>query len=175
MTTNQKVRGSIPLGRTTYTMTNLRTLRAPDFYMQKALTQAAHAAVRREVPIGAVIVYQNRIIGRGYNLVETKQDAMQHAELIALRQASRHLKSWRLLDCDLYVTLEPCAMCAGAITWSRIKKVFYGADDPKAGAYRSALQVLGHKKLNHQPQVITGILADASSKLLKDFFKRLRK
>ena len=143
-------------------------------FMKQALREAQKAVDIGEVPVGAVIVCQGKIISRGYNKVEVKQDATMHAELIAIRKAAAKLGTWRLEQCQLYVTLEPCAMCAGAITWSRIETVLYGADDPKAGAYRSAVKVLGNKKLNHRPEVKRGLLADKSSALLKAFFKELR-
>ncbi len=146
-----------------------------EYYMSLALREARKAFRAGEVPVGAIVVKADQIIGRGYNRVEQKQEAMQHAELIAMRQAARRLKSWRLEECQLYVTLEPCAMCAGAIIWSRVEKVIFGAKDPKAGACGSVLRILGHKKLNHQPKVSKGVAAAESSQLLKTFFKALRK
>ncbi len=142
--------------------------------MQAALRLAQKAARLGEVPVGAVIVQQGKLIGAGYNLVEQRQQVLEHAELRAIRQAAGKAGSWRLEDCDLYVTLEPCAMCAGAMTWSRLRRVVIGALDPKAGAYQSVVPVLGHPKLNHRPQVVTGVLAEESAVLLKDFFKGLR-
>ncbi len=144
-------------------------------FMQAALKLAQKAASLGEVPVGAVIVQQGKIIATGYNLVEQRQQVLDHAELRAIRQATKKTGSWRLEDCDLYVTLEPCAMCAGAITWSRFKRVVIGALDPKAGAYQSVVPVLGHLRLNHRPQVISGVMAEESSVLLKEFFKGLRK
>lgn len=149
--------------------------RPDEYFVRAALREAEKALVSGEVPVGAVVVHKGRIIGRGHNRVESRQDATQHAELIAIRQAARRLGGWRLEDCTLYVTLEPCAMCAGAITWSRVARVVYAAADPKAGACGSVLSVLGHKRLNHRPRVTAGVLAIESSRLLKDFFRGLRK
>ncbi len=142
--------------------------------MRIALRLAHKAAVCGEVPVGAVVVKDGRIIGQGHNRVETRQDALQHAELIAIRQASRRLKHWRLEGCELYVTLEPCAMCAGAIVWSRIQRVIFAAEDPKAGACGSLLTVAGHPKLNHRPEILSGVLAETSRQELQAFFKQLR-
>lgn len=140
--------------------------------MKQALRQARRAFA--EVPVGAVIVKNGKIIARGWNERETKQDPSAHAELTAIRRAARALHSWRLLDCTLYVTLEPCAMCAGAIVLARIPRVVYAAADPKAGACGSVLNILAEKKLNHRPEVIGGVLADEAAKLLKDFFRFAR-
>jgi tRNA(adenine34) deaminase len=153
----------------------MKQTKSDEYYMKIALQQANKAFRIGEVPVGALVVLDDKIIGRGYNRVETKQDALQHAELIAIRQTARKLQSWRLERCQLFVTLEPCAMCAGAITWSRIARVVYGATDPKAGACGSALRVLGHKRLNHRPKIKAGVEAEASSDLLKEFFRELRK
>jgi tRNA(adenine34) deaminase len=143
--------------------------------MQQALREASQALQAGEVPVGAVVVHQGKIIGRGYNRVESRRDATQHAELIAIRQAARRRGGWRLEGCHLFVTLEPCAMCAGAITWSRVARVVYAAADPKAGACGSVLQVLGNPRLNHRPRIEAGLLALESSKLLQGFFRRLRR
>ncbi len=144
-------------------------------YMRLALREAERAAREGEIPVGAVVVHKGRIVGRGHNRVEQRHDATQHAELIALRQAARRLGSWRLEDCHLFVTLEPCAMCAGAITWSRVERVVYAAADPKAGACGSVLSVLGNPRLNHRPLIKGGPLARESGELLKAFFMTLRK
>ncbi|MCD4812763.1 tRNA adenosine(34) deaminase TadA [bacterium] len=149
-------------------------MKQDEAYMALALREARKAFKQDEVPVGAVIVHQGKIIGRGYNRVEQKQDVSYHAEMIALRQAARRLKSWRLEQCRLFVTLEPCAMCAGAIVWSRIEQVVYAASDSKAGACGSVVRVLGNKKLNHSPKVVSGILASEAALLLKRFFKNLR-
>ncbi len=143
-------------------------------YMSLALRQARKAYQAGEVPIGAVVVYQGKVIGRGHNQVEARQDVTQHAEMIALRQAARHLKSWRLQACRLYVTLEPCAMCAGAMVWFRVEEIIYGAADPKAGACGSVLKVAGHKQLNHCPKIRAGIREKACQDLLREFFKQVR-
>ncbi len=143
-------------------------------YMALALREAKRAAREGEIPVGAVVVEKGRVLGRGHNRVEQKQDATLHAELIALRQAARKKRNWRLAGCDLYVTLEPCAMCAGAIVWSRLERVIYATKDPKAGACGSVLTVAGNPKLNHRPRTQTGPGGEESSKLLKEFFRTLR-
>lgn len=142
--------------------------------MEKALRYARRAFALGEVPVGAVIVKDNKVISWGYNTREAKQNPTHHAELIAINRAAKKLKSWRLLDCTLYVTLEPCTMCAGAIVLARLPRVVYAAADPKAGACESVAQVLSHSKLNHHPQVVTGVLAEVSAQLLKDFFQSIR-
>ena len=142
--------------------------------MREALKQARKALRNNDVPVGAVIVKNGRIIARGWNEREQKQDPCCHAELTAIRRAARGLNSWRLLDCTLYVTLEPCAMCAGAIVLARIPHIVYAAADPKAGACGSALNILAEKKLNHRPAVVGGLLADEAGQMLKDFFKAAR-
>ena len=143
-------------------------------FMQAALRLACKAAAGGEVPVGAVVVKDGKVIGRGCNRVEAKQDASQHAEMLALRQAARRLQSWRLADCDLYVTLEPCAMCAGAAVWSRIRRIVFAAADAKAGACGSVLTVAGHPRLNHCPELVSGVLASESRELLQAFFRKLR-
>ncbi len=143
-------------------------------FMRAALREAEKAFRAAEVPVGAVVVREGRILGRGHNRTEQRQDATQHAELLALRQAARRLGTWRLLDCDVYVTLEPCAMCAGAMVWSRVRRIVYGAPDPKAGACGSVLRVAGNPKLNHIPLVSKGVLQDPSARLLRDFFRARR-
>lgn len=142
--------------------------------MEQALCQARRAFALGEVPVGAVIVKDGKVIARGRNIRETKQDPSGHAELIAIRRAARALNSWRLLDCTLYVTLEPCAMCAGAIVLARIPRVVYAAPDPKAGACGSVLNILAEKKLNHQPEVTADVCAEEASGLLKNFFRSAR-
>jgi tRNA(adenine34) deaminase len=143
--------------------------------MQEALREAGKAAQKGEVPVGAVVVKDGKIIGRGHNLTETKQSALTHAELSAMGKASKKLKSWRLNDCDLYVTLEPCTMCGGAIVLSRVRNLFYGAFDPKAGAVESTARVLENPKLNHRVKVTSGILKEECSRVLTDFFKEVRR
>ncbi|TDP24116.1 tRNA(adenine34) deaminase [Halanaerobium congolense] len=143
-------------------------------YMQMALAEARKAYQRAEVPIGAVVVCNDQVVGRGFNLREQTQDPTSHAEMIALREAAANEDSWRLEDCQLYVTLEPCPMCAGAILQSRIKRLVYGASDPKAGAVRSLYQLLDDNRFNHQVEVEAGVLEKESAQLLKDFFRELR-
>ena len=143
-------------------------------YMQMALAEAGKAYQRAEVPIGAVVVCDDQVVGRGFNLREQTQDPTSHAEMIALREAAANEDSWRLEDCQLYVTLEPCPMCAGAILQSRIKRLVYGASDPKAGAVRSLYQLLDDNRFNHQVEVEAGVLEKESAQLLKDFFRELR-
>lgn len=146
----------------------------PEFYMEEALREAVRAAALGEVPVGAVVVRQGKVIGRGCNLPITDSDPTAHAEMIALREAAQVLGNYRLSDCDLYVTLEPCAMCAGAITHARVRRLIYGADDPKAGAVKSAMQVLNHQQLNHQVEVTNGVLAGRAMDLLQTFFREKR-
>lgn len=143
--------------------------------MKEALNEAEKAARLGEVPIGAVIEKSGRIIGRGYNLTESSKDPTAHAEMIAIRQAAKTLGGWRLNECNLYVTVEPCSMCAGAIVWSRIKKVYIGTPDFKSGACGSVLNVIGCDKLNHNPEVEFGIMRQECQNIMKDFFKQLRK
>ena len=144
-------------------------------YMKMALAEARKAYQRAEVPIGAVVICNDQIVGRGFNLREQTQDPTSHAEMIALREAAANETSWRLEDCRLYVTLEPCPMCAGAILQSRIKRLVYGASDPKAGAVRSLYQLLDDQRFNHQVEVEAGVMEKESAQLLKDFFRELRK
>mgnify|MGYP001167312984 CR=1 FL=1 len=143
-------------------------------YMQFAIKQAKEALTYNEVPIGAVVVHDNEIIGTGYNVRETSQMTLSHAELIAIQKANEKMGSWRLEDCTLYVTLEPCPMCAGAILQSRIKRVVYGAPDPKAGSVHSLVNLLNDERFNHQAGVTSGVLEKECGQLLKDFFKGLR-
>ncbi|RCW60859.1 MULTISPECIES: tRNA adenosine(34) deaminase TadA [Halanaerobium] len=144
-------------------------------YMKMALAEARKAYQRAEVPIGAVVVCDDQVVGRGFNLREQTQDPTSHAEMIALREAAANEASWRLEDCQLYVTLEPCPMCAGAILQSRIKRLVYGASDPKAGAVKSLYQLLNDERFNHQVEVEAGVMEAESAQLLKDFFRDLRK
>jgi tRNA(adenine34) deaminase len=142
--------------------------------MQEAIKEAEIAGSYGEVPIGAVVTYQGQIIGRGHNMRETWRDPTAHAEILAIREASRKLGGWRLAGTTLYVTLEPCAMCAGAIVLARVDEVVYGAHDPKAGACGSVLSVLEHAQLNHRPKVTSGILDKECGDMLKAFFRQLR-
>lgn len=145
-----------------------------EFYMQEALREAKKAEEIGEVPIGAVIVLADEIIGRGYNLRETNQDPLAHAEMIAIAQAAERIGSWRLNDCQLYVTLEPCPMCAGAIVQSRIKQVIYGTVDPKAGCAGTLMNLLAEPRFNHQTEVVKGVLPEECSQILSDFFRGIR-
>jgi tRNA(adenine34) deaminase len=145
-----------------------------EIFMEAALDEAQLAAAAGEVPIGAVIVRQGEIIARGQNRVLRDVDPTAHAEIVAMRAAAYALGNYRLLDCELYVTLEPCAMCAGAMVHARLGRLIYGAPDPKAGAAGSVLEVLNHPKLNHKMAVNSGILAEKCSEILKDFFRSRR-
>ncbi len=149
--------------------------RSHEYWMAKALTEAGKAAQKCEVPIGCVIVHQNKIIARSHNLRETNQDPAAHAELLAIRKAARKLQSWRLLDTTLYVTLEPCLMCAGAIILARIPQVVFGCHDPKAGATGSLYDLSSDNRLNHSFQVVSGVKSEECSALLSSFFAELRK
>ena len=144
------------------------------YYLHRALKLAHKAALNNEVPVGAVVVYGGKIVGRGWNQVETKKDASRHAELIALKQAAKKLGRWRLTGCTLYVTLEPCTMCAGAMVLARIDRLVYAASDPKAGACGSVFNIVEDKRLNHRIKVERGILEKEASLLLKNFFKERR-
>lgn len=144
-------------------------------YMQEAIKEAKKAYKKLEVPVGAVIVKDGEIIARAHNLKETKNDTTKHAEILAIQQASKKLKSWRLIDCEMYITLEPCTMCAGAIINSRIKKIYVGAMDEKTGAVGSKLNLFKDYTFNHNVEVETGILKEECENILKEFFKDLRK
>jgi tRNA(adenine34) deaminase len=145
-----------------------------ELWMEEALREAQRALAMGEVPVGAVVVHEGRIIGRGCNRPITDNDPTAHAEMIALREAGREIGNYRLLDCDLYVTVEPCAMCSGAITHARIRRLIYGAEDAKAGAVHSMLQVLNHPKMNHHVEVSSGVLAARCMDLLQTFFRGRR-
>jgi tRNA(adenine34) deaminase len=140
------------------------------YFMRLALREATRALEHDDVPIGAVVVKAGEVIGTGHNERELRSDPTAHAELIALREAARSLGSWRVLDAVMYVTLEPCAMCAGAIVLARLPRVVLGATDPKAGAAGSVLNVLDEPRLNHRPQVESGLLGDECAELLRSFF-----
>lgn len=144
-------------------------------YMYEAMKQAKKAGAKREVPIGAVIVFQDEVIATGFNEREASQTTLSHAELIAIEEANKKIGSWRLEDCTLYVTLEPCPMCAGAIVQSRIKRVVYGAPDPKAGCAGTLMNLLEEERFNHQVEVTSGVLEEECGTLLRDFFRELRK
>jgi tRNA(adenine34) deaminase len=146
-----------------------------EYFMRLALREAVQALEHDDVPIGAVIVQEGEVIGAGHNERELRQDPTAHAELIALREAARRLRSWRILDAVMYVTLEPCAMCAGAIVLARLPRIVFGAPDPKAGAAGSVLNVLEVPQLNHRPQVESGLLAGECAELLRGFFAPRRR
>jgi tRNA(adenine34) deaminase len=143
-------------------------------FMREALGEAQAAADAGEVPIGAVAVYHDKIIARGQNRVLRDVDPTAHAEIVAMRAAAKILNNYRLTGCELYVTLEPCAMCAGAMVHARLARLIYAAADPKAGAAGSVLEVLNHPRLNHQMAVTPGVLAEESAALLRDFFRQRR-
>src|SRR3954452_15635340 len=145
-----------------------------EYFMRLAIREAQAALEHDDVPIGAVVVRDGEVIGAAHNERELRQDPTAHAELIALREASRALGSWRVLDAVLYVTLDPCAMCAGAIVLARVPRLVYGATDPKAGAAGSVLDVLAEPRLNHRPLVLGGLRADESAALVREFFTRRR-
>ncbi|WP_204519761.1 tRNA adenosine(34) deaminase TadA [Brevibacillus fulvus] len=145
------------------------------YFMELAIEEAKKAMALGEVPIGAVIVKDGEVIGSGYNLRETEKDPTLHAEMIAIRQASERLGGWRLIGCSLYVTLEPCPMCAGAIVQARIEQVVYGAADPKAGCAGTLMNLLEEPRFNHQVPVVAGIKGEECSLMLKQFFRGLRK
>ena len=144
-------------------------------FMKEALKEAKKAYDKLEIPVGAVIVKDGKIIARAHNIKELKNDTTKHAEIIAIQKASKKLGAWRLNDCEMYVTLEPCPMCAGAIIQARIKKLYIGTMDEKTGACGSVLNLLEDYKFNHQVEVETGLLNNECEKILKDFFKDLRK
>jgi tRNA(adenine34) deaminase len=144
------------------------------FYMGEALRQAMRAYEREEVPVGAVIVHKSRIIARAFNQVETLRDATAHAEMLALTQAESVLGDWRLNECDLYVTKEPCPMCAGAIVHCRVNRVIFGCPDAKGGAAGGLLNLLQHPSLNHRSEILSGVRAEECRSLLQTFFKLQR-
>ena len=181
LTTDQKVGGSNPPGRTFFPskgilpMLNLEPEHTDEYYMKMALDEAIKAYDRKEVPVGAVIVHQSKVVARAHNQVELLKDATAHAEMLAITQAEEALQSWRLTETTLYVTLEPCPMCAGAIQLARIPRLVFGALDPKKGACGSLMNLPSDTRFNHTTQITNGILADDSQALLKDFFTKLRK
>jgi tRNA(adenine34) deaminase len=148
---------------------------APDeLWMEEALRSAQRALEAGEVPVGAVVVCGGRIVGRGWNRNISENDPTAHAEVVALREAGAIVGNHRLGDCELFVTIEPCAMCAGAMTHARIKRLVYGADDPKAGAVHSVAQVLNHPQWNHKVEVRSGVLAGRCAEVLQEFFRKRR-
>jgi tRNA(adenine34) deaminase len=144
-------------------------------YMEAALAEARAAAAEGEVPVGAVVVWDGRIVGRGHNRVESTQDPTAHAEVLAIGAAAQTVKTWRLDEATLYVTLEPCHMCAGAVVLARIARIVYGARDPKAGACGSLAMVPQDLRLNHRAEVISGVLADECGAVLEQFFQERRR
>jgi tRNA(adenine34) deaminase len=152
----------------------LKPVDTDELWMEEALREALRAQAAGEVPVGAVVVFADRIVGRGWNQNLCGSDPTAHAEMIALRQAAAEVGNHRLLGCELFVTLEPCAMCAGAMVHARLQRLVYGTDDPKAGAVRSVLQVLNHPKLNHQMEVTSGVLAGRCAEMLQAFFRARR-
>lgn len=146
-----------------------------EHFMKEALKEAKKAYEKLEVPVGAVIVKDGKIIARAHNLKETKYDTTKHAEILAIQKASKKLKSWRLTDCEMYITLEPCSMCAGALINSRIKKIYIGTLDNKTGAAGSVLNLFDDYTFNHKVEVEKGIMVEQCETILKDFFKMLRK
>jgi tRNA(adenine34) deaminase len=155
-------------------LTSDRFFARDEYFMRLAIREAERALGHDDVPVGAVVVHGGEVIGAGHNERELREDPSAHAEMIAIREAARALGSWRLLDTVLYVTLEPCAMCAGAIVLGRIPRVVYGTVDPKAGAAGSVLDVLAEPRLNHSPDVAGGLLAAECAELLQAFFRSRR-
>jgi tRNA(adenine34) deaminase len=153
---------------------NERFFPRDDYFMRLALREAERAPAHEDVPIGAVVVRSGELVAAAHNERELRQDPTAHAEILALREAARVAGSWRVLDAVLYVTLEPCAMCAGAVVLARVARVVYGASDPKAGAAGSVLDVLAEPRLNHRPEVAEGLLAQECGELLSGFFASRR-
>lgn len=145
-----------------------------EFWMEEALREAQRAEANGEVPVGAVVVLENQVVGRGRNCPISSHDPTAHAEILALREAGQRLGNYRLAGCDLYVTVEPCAMCAGAIVHARIRRLIYGTDDPKAGAVVSVMRLLENPALNHQVQVTSGVLAGRCMEQVQAFFREKR-
>ncbi len=145
-----------------------------ELWMEAALREALRAQANDEVPVGAVVVHEGKIIGRGYNRNRSDSDPTAHAEIVALREAGRTLGNYRLEGCEMFVTIEPCAMCCGALVHARLARLVYGADDAKAGAVRSVMQVLNHAQLNHSMQVQGGVLAGKCTQMMQAFFQQRR-
>jgi tRNA(adenine34) deaminase len=156
-------------------MPELTTNETDERWMGEALRQAAAALEKDEVPVGCIVVHNGRVVGRAHNQRETLQDPTAHAEMIAITQAAEALSSWRLAGRTLYVTLEPCIMCAGAMILARIDRVVYGAKDPKAGAVDSVFHILDERRLNHRVQITGGVLSEACGQILTEFFRTKRK
>lgn len=147
---------------------------ADEFYMELALQEARQAGAEREVPVGAVVVHRGRVIGSAHNQRELLRDPTAHAEMIAITQAAEAVSSWRLDECVLFVTLEPCPMCAGAILQARIPRIVFGAADPKGGAVQSVFRLLSDARLNHRSEIVGGVKAAACGEILTEFFQRQR-
>lgn len=143
-------------------------------FMKEAIKEAKKAELIDEVPIGCVIVKDDKIISRGHNVRESKKTPLGHAEIVAIEKACKKVGGWRLEDCDIYITLEPCIMCSGAIIQSRIRHIYYGASDPKGGAIESSINVLEAKNINHHPLVTSGLLKDECGEIISNYFKRKR-
>src|SRR3989454_8709806 len=154
---------------------NNHSASSDELWMEEALRAAQRALSAGEVPVGAIVVHAGKIVGRGWNRNLTDADPTAHAEILALREAGGRVGNHRLSDCELFATIEPCAMCAGAMVHARLKRLVYGADDPKAGAVQSVMQVLNHPQLNHRVDVRRGVLASRSAELLQEFFRQRRK
>lgn len=150
------------------------TVNADEHFMDEALRQAERAAAAGEVPVGAVIVKDGKILARAHNQVEALRDATAHAEMIAITQAAESLENWRLEGAELYVTIEPCPMCAGALVLSRVARIVYGADDPIAGACGSVFNIVAEKRLNHRIPVVRGVRAERAADLIRSFFRSRR-
>ena len=148
-------------------------MRDDEFFMRQALAEAQKSLKKEEVPVGAVLVFEKNIVSRGHNEPIAKNDPTAHAEMVAMRKASKKRKNYRLSDCDLYVTLEPCAMCLGAAVHARIRKLVFGATDPKSGAVESVMK-FPLERMNHRVEVVGGVLADECSQILRGFFKKKR-
>ena len=153
----------------------MKKMTIEEHYMKEAIRQAKKAAALKEVPIGCVIVHDGQVIGRGYNRRNTDKSTLAHAEITAIKRASKKLGDWRLEECTLYVTLEPCQMCSGAIVQARIPRVVVGCMNPKAGCAGSILNLLQVEAFNHQAELTTGVLEEECSQMMKSFFKELRK
>jgi len=152
-----------------------RVKKKDEFFMREALKEAQKALEKDEVPVGCVIVYKDKIIARAHNQMRTLNDPTAHAEMIAITEATERLNDMRLLECTLYVTIEPCSMCAGALVLARIEKIVYGADDPKTGACGSVLNIAQNKKLNHRIKIVKGILREECSRIIQEFFQQKRR
>ena len=175
MATNQGVAGSNPARHANRLTRHANThMNKHEFYMKEALKQAVKAFKADEVPVGAVIVYKDKIIARAHNQIKTLKDPTAHAEMIAITQAANTLTNERLNNCDIYVTIEPCSMCMGALVLARARSLFYGAKDPKAGACGSVISIGSNNKLNHKINIQEGVLTEESALLMKEFFKGKR-